>query len=154
MQSPPHFKPSTSQAQPFVQPMCIPYIEGPKMDCTVNDSLYHRFLQWKLKCDNILHCKLAMLHESKKCKKVIAWIGDFGMDQYVSWCLSTEDLCLDTIWAKYEDFCKSQTNDSRDRFDLLTSFRQGNCSVDDWYNAVQVQVSLAKYPPEAASILH
>ena len=95
-----------------------------------------------------------MLPESKKCKKVIAWSGDFGMDQYVSWCLLTEDLCLDTIWAKYEDFCKPQTNEIRARFDLLTSFRQGNCSVDVWYNAVQSQVSLAKYPPETASILH
>ena len=26
------------------------------------------------------------------------------MDQYVSWLLATEDLCFDTIWAKYEDF--------------------------------------------------
>ena len=25
---------------------------------------------------------------------------------------------------------------------------------DEWYNAVQAQVSLAKYPPETASILH
>ena len=37
---------------------------------------------------------------------------------------------------------------------LLTSFRQGNRSVDEWYNAVQAQVCLAKYPPETASILH
>ena len=29
--------------------MFIPYIEGPKMDWTVNDSLYNRFLKWKLK---------------------------------------------------------------------------------------------------------
>ena len=26
--------------------------------------------------------------------------------------------------------------------------------MDEWYNAVQVQVSLVKYPPETASILH
>ena len=32
------------------------------------------------------------------------WSGDFGMDQYVSWCLPTEDLSLEVIWAKYEDF--------------------------------------------------
>ena len=38
-------QPSTSQAQLFVQPMFMPYIEGPKMDWTVNDSLYHRFLK-------------------------------------------------------------------------------------------------------------
>ena len=37
--------------------------------------------------------------------------------------------------------------------DLLTSFRQGNRSVDEWYNAVQAQVNLAKYPPDTAKIL-
>ena len=134
--------------------MLIPYIEGSKMDWTINDSLYHRFLKWKLKCENILDCELVMLPESKKCKKVIVWSRDFCMDQYMSWCLSAEDLSLEVILAKYEDFCKPQTNEVRARFDLLTSFRQGNQSVNEWYNAVQAQVSLAKYPPETASILH
>ena len=64
--------------------MFMPYIVAPKMDWTVNDSLYHGFLKWKLKCEIILDCELAMLLESIKCKKVIAWSGDFGMDQYVS----------------------------------------------------------------------
>ena len=50
--------------------------------------------------------------------------------------------------------CKPQTNEVRARFDLLTSFRQGNQSAEEWYNAVQAQVSLAKYPQETASILH
>ena len=45
MQSPQCFQPSTSQSQPFVQPMFMPHIEGPKMDWTLNDSLYHRFLK-------------------------------------------------------------------------------------------------------------
>ena len=76
------------------------------------------------------------------------------MDQYVAWCLPAEDLSLEVIWAKYEDFCKPQTNEVRARFDLLTSFRQENRSVNEWYNAVQAQVSLAKYPPETASILY
>ena len=29
--------------------MFIPYIEGPKMDWTVKDNLYNRFLKWNLK---------------------------------------------------------------------------------------------------------
>ena len=37
---------------------------------------------------------------------------------------------------------------------MLTSFQQGNKSVDELYNAVQTQVALAKYPPETAKILH
>ena len=84
-----------------------------------------------------------MLPDSKKCKKDIVQSGDFGMDQYVSWCFPPEDLCLGVIWAKFEDFCKLQTNEVRAGFDLLKSFRQDNCSVDEWYNAVQAQMSLA-----------
>ena len=72
-----------SQAQ-LLPNMFMPYIEGPKMDWTVNDGLYHRFLKWHLKCENILECALAMLPEKRQCDKVIAWSGDFGMDQYVS----------------------------------------------------------------------
>ena len=66
------FQPSTSQSQ-VVQPMYMPYIEGPKIDWTVNDSLYHRFLKWKIKCENILDCELPMLSETRKCKKIVAW---------------------------------------------------------------------------------
>ena len=64
------------------------------------------------------------------------------------------DMHLDTIWERFEDFCKLQSNEVHAQFDLLTSFHQGNKSVDEWYNAVQVQVNLAKYPPETAKTLH
>ena len=78
--------PSNPQVhQPVYPSMYMSYIEGPKMNWMVNDALYHRFLKWKLKCKNILECKLAALPEHQKCKKVIAWSGNFGMDQYVSW---------------------------------------------------------------------
>ena len=106
VQSPQCFPPSASQPQSLVQPMLMPYIEGLKMDWTVNDSLYHTFIKWKLKCEDILDCELGMLPESKKCKKIIVWSRDFGIDQYVSWCLPVEDHILDVIWAKHEDFCK------------------------------------------------
>ena len=109
------------------------------MDWTVNNGLYHRFLKWHLKCENILECKLAALPERQQCKKVIAWSGDFGMDQYVSWGLPTDQLTLEIIWGRFEEFCKPQSNEVHARFDLLTSFRQGNKSVDEWYNVVQAQ---------------
>ena len=58
--------------QPVYTNIYMPYIEVPKMDWTVNDALYHRFLKWKFKCKNILECELAALPECQKCKKVIA----------------------------------------------------------------------------------
>ena len=76
------------------------------------------------------------------------------MDQYVSWSLPKEDLSLDTIWEHIEEFCKPQANEVRTHFDLLTNFRQGTRGIDEWYNMVQAQINLAKYPPETAKILH
>ena len=32
----------------------MPYIEWPKINWTVNDGLYHRFLKWCLKYESIL----------------------------------------------------------------------------------------------------
>ena len=69
MKSPQFIQSSTSQVQ-AMQPMYMPHIEGPKMDWTLNDSLYHRLLKWKVKCENILDCELAMLSEAGKCKKL------------------------------------------------------------------------------------
>ena len=59
----------------------MPYIEGPKMDWTVNDGLYHWFLKWKLKCENILDCELASLSESRQCKKLISCDDSFVLYQ-------------------------------------------------------------------------
>ena len=72
----------------------------------------------------------------------------------VSWNIPKDALTLDEIWNKFEEFSKPQTNEVRAHFDLLTSFHQGTRNVDEWYNAVQAQVNLAKYPPETAKILH
>ena len=134
--------------------MYMPYIEGPKMNWTVDDGLYHRFLKWQLKCETILDCKLANLPTKQKCQKINAWSGDFGMDLYVSWNIPKDELTLDLIWNKFEEFSKPQMNEVRARFDLLTSFHQGSRNIDEWYNALQAQVTLAKYPPKTAKILH
>ena len=141
-------QPISQEGQTFV-----PYIEGPKMDWTVNDGLYHRFQKWKLKCENILECELATLSESRQCKKLISWSGDDGMDLVVSWGLTDSDITLEILWTKFEEFCKPQANEVRARFDLLTNFRQGDKSVDEWFNAVQTQINLCNYPSEAANIL-
>ena len=44
-------------------------------------------------------------------QKVIAWSGNFGMDQYISWGLSKDEMNLDTIWERFNDFCKPQSNE-------------------------------------------
>ena len=93
------------------------------------------------------------LYQRVQCKKLISWSGDDGMDLVVSWGLNDRELTLETLWTNFKDFCKPQSNEVRARFDLLTSFRQGDKSVDEWFNAVQTQINLCQYPPETANIL-
>ena len=61
----------------------IPYIGVLKWTGLSMIVLYNRYMKWKIKCENILECELAMLSESRKCKKVVTWSGDFGIDQYM-----------------------------------------------------------------------
>ena len=96
-----------------VPTMFMPYIEGPRMNWTVDDGLYHRFLKWHLKCETILDCELANLPAKQKCQKVIAWSGDFGMNLYVSWSIHKEELTLDAIWTKFKEFSNPQMNEVR-----------------------------------------
>ena len=132
----------------------MPYIEGSKMDCIVNDGLYHRFLKWRLKCENILDCELAMLPESKKCKKVIAWSGDFGMDQYVSGAFTQKIFawilygpCM-KIFASYKQMMSEPDLTCLQALDKETNQLM---SATMLYNH---KCLLPKYPPETASILH
>ena len=60
---------------------------------------------------------------------------------------------LDTIWEKILRVLQAPIDELRARVDFLTNFWQGSRSVDEWYNAVQTQVALAKYLPETAKIL-
>ena len=102
--------------------MMVPYVEGPKMDWTVDDALHCRFIRWRINCENILGCQLAILQESAKCKQIIQWSGDAGCDMYISWNLPKEETTLQTIWSRFKDFCKPQSNAVCARFDLLTAF--------------------------------
>ena len=68
-----HHSRSRAVQMPTQQQAYMPYIEGPKMNWSVDDNLYNRFIKWKIRCENILDCEIAMLSEARKCKKVITW---------------------------------------------------------------------------------
>ena len=110
---------SDTEQEVFIRPpqaqtsMYVPYMEGPKMNWPVDDSLYNRFIKWEIKYENILECELAMLSEAKKCKKVVAWSGDFGIDQYISWDLAPEEICLEMKREKLTDCHKKMKSPNK-----------------------------------------
>ena len=82
---------------------------------------------------------------------MIQWSGDVELDMYISCTLQTAD--VKTIWTKFEEFSKPQSNGVHARFGLLPSFKQGSRSINEWYNAVPVHIPLCEYPTETATIL-
>ena len=133
--------------------MLVPYVEGPKMDWTIDNALHSRFIRWKLKCKNILDCELAILQESAKCKK---WSSGQVMQDLIC---TFHGLFQQKKphHRPYGPGLKISVNDNPNavcaQFNLLTTFQQGNRSIDEWYNAVQVHIPICEYPPETAAIL-
>ena len=46
---------------------------------------------------------------------------DQKLDMYILWVLPTTEVTLQTIWSKFEDFCKPQSNAVCAQFDLLNN---------------------------------
>ena len=55
------------------------YIDGPKMDWSMDDGLYSCFQDWKLECELILDGELAEIAEPWKVNTLIQWAGSFGL---------------------------------------------------------------------------
>ena len=55
------------------------YIEGPKMDWSMDDILYSCFQDWKLECKLILDGELTKIAEPRKVNILIQWAGSFGL---------------------------------------------------------------------------
>ena len=69
-----------------------------------------------------------------------------------SWNLSTDELMLDTIWEKFEDFCKPKSNNVRARFDLLTSFQQETSQLMNGTMQYRPRLLWLSTPPETAKV--
>ena len=107
--------------------MMVPYVDGPKMDWTIDDALHSRFIRWQVSVNTSLTVDL-LSFKSAKCKKVIQWSGDSGLDMYISWALPTTEVTLQTIWSRFEDFCKPQSNAVCTWLDLSTTSLLGTFS--------------------------
>ena len=61
------------------------YIDGPKMDWSMDDGLYSCFQDWKLECELILDGELAEVAEPQKVNTLIRWAGSFVLKNLKVW---------------------------------------------------------------------
>ena len=115
---------ASRQAATSVSQYTFQFIQGPVMDWSVDDSLYSRFKTWKLKTENIQEVGLPSLPDARKCRTLLGWSWNQGLDMYQAWCLDPIQISTETLWTAWEEFCKPQANEMRGRYDLLKSFSQ------------------------------
>ena len=86
------------------------YIDGPKMDWSMDDGLYSCFQDWKLECELILDGELAEIVEPQKVNTLIQWAGSFGLKNLKVWQKDKTNLTLTFIWNEFETYCKPHSN--------------------------------------------
>ena len=89
-----------------------------------------------------------MLPDSKKYKKVIAWSGDFGMDQYAFLvACQLMNLTQTQFVLNMKNFCKPKANEvCKQGLTCLQAFTR---AIDQWMSGTMLykaQVCLVKYP--------
>ena len=109
----------------------MPYVKGPDMDWSMNDSLFPRFKTWKLQCEIILDSVYMNVPESCKVNTLLRWSGAFGIQKFQSWGKDRNDLTLDFMWSEFESYCKPASNTLRARYDLLKKLSQNHRPADD-----------------------
>ena len=64
--------------------------EVPKMDLTPGSDLLTRFKRFRQKCELLLDGPLKSRDGTQKCKYVLLWSGDYGLDLFNTWTLTEE----------------------------------------------------------------
>ena len=84
----------------------------------------------------------------QKCRYVLLWVGDFGLDLYNTWYLSEADQDkLDEYWKRFEQHVKPQSNRLLNRF-YLRNLKQNNRPLDEFLTEANLLIQNSGYPDD------
>ena len=106
--------------------------KGPSMDWSPDSNLPNRYKLWKQKCNLIFDTILCEKSEEYKCKMLLCYSGDRGLELFNSWTLTAaEQKKLLHYWQNFETYVKPQANQIMARYKLYC-LKQNSQSVDIW----------------------
>ena len=65
--------------------------KGPVMDWSTDEGLYNRYKIWKQQCELLFTGPLVKLEEVVKCKYLLYWSDQRGLELFNSWDLSEDE---------------------------------------------------------------
>ena len=106
--------------------------KGPSMDWSHDSNLSNRYKLWKQKCNLIFDTILCEKSEENKCKMLLCYSGDPGLELFNSWTLTTaEQKKLSNYWQNFETYVKPQANQIMAQYKLYC-LKQNSQRVDIW----------------------
>ena len=122
--------------------------EPPKIDWTPGPDLAQRLKRFRQKCELLFDGPLKERSTKQRCRYVLLWAGDYGLDLYNTWNLSEEDRDkLDEYWKRFEEHVKPQSNHLLNRF-YLRNLKQNGRPLDEFLTEAQLLIQNSGYPTE------
>ena len=119
--------------------------ESPKIDWTPGPDLPQRFKRFRQKCELLFDGPLKARTNEQRCRYVLLWTVDYGLDLFNTWNLSSEEQNkLDEYWKRFEEHVKPQSNHILNRF-YLRNLRQNGRPLDDFLTEAKLLIQNSGY---------
>ena len=122
--------------------------EPPKIDWTPGPDLPQRLRRFRQKCELLFDGPLIERTTEQRCRYILLWTGDYGLDLFNTWNLTGEEQNKpEEYWKRFEGHVKPQSNHILNRF-YLRNLRQNKRPLDDFLTEAKLLIQNSGYPSE------
>ena len=114
-----------------------PLEKVPEIDWTHNDGLHSHYTIWKEQWNAIFKSDYLFASDAVKVHKLCRHIGDEGQKKIKQWKLNLDEIMPDQLFECLDEECKPGGSAYRSRSDLWHNTKQGNMTLDDFYNKIE-----------------
>ena len=126
----------------------------PVIDWTHNDGLHSQYTIWKEQWNAIFKSDYLFTSDVVKVHKLYRHIGEEGQKKIKQWKLNLDELTPDQLFEHLDEECKPGGSAYRSRSDLWHNTKQGNMTLDDFYNKIKRLCDLCSFSPEEHKAFH
>ena len=131
-----------------------PLEKAPKIDWTHNDGLHSHYTIWKEQWNAIFKSDYLFASDAVKVHKLYRHIGDEGQKKIKQWKLNLDEITPNQLFEHLDEECKPGGSAYRSRSDLWHNTKQGNMTLDDFYNKIERLCNLCSFSPEEHKAFH
>ena len=126
----------------------------PEIDWTHNDGLHSCYTIWKEQWNAIFKSDYLFASDQVKVHKLYRHIGDEGQKKIKQWKLNLDEITPNQLFEHLDEECKPGGSAYRLRSDLWHNTKQGNMTLDDFYNKIERLCDLCSFSPEEHKAFH